>query len=172
MKNENELSELLANNWFYHDKKEYREIQKNSLKLLNKLRYDNSEKASVLISRLFFDADKAELNPGKEELIYEKIYFNCNKIDSLLNRKTNSWKEVRWWRAIRHRQLLRAHLYLFLDQLSKFGSFRFFQALKATIHLAKAGYAHDKKKWDLVKKHLIKYWKIINANKLNNFLEF
>ena len=160
---------LLSNNWYYHDKKKYSAIERNSAKLLVQLGYEKNKSilAAKLIKRLFQEADLNETMTGKT---FEKMATACNEIDSILERPLNSVNEIKWWKSVRNKNYPMAIIYLFLDQYSKLG--RIVLAIKASEELYHAGRAHDIKDWSLVRTHVKKYWEIVFSSKPLKFIEF
>jgi len=176
---ETDLAILLANNWFFHDQEKYNKIKINSIYLLKKIGYEKSmsEEASIKIKNIFELADKAEEyqkkgQKKKEKKLYNLIKIRADKLDKILNRKLNSRYEIMWWETIRHKKYMHSIIFLFLDQVKKFGIKNLFSSIKSTYYLAKAGFLHDKKDWEGVKRYLVNYWKEVHKCKLENFLEF
>jgi len=173
------LAKLLGNNWFFHDKKRYDQINKNTSIMLNKLGYEkmSSKKASKIIAEIFKLADKAEIyqkrgNEKKEREIYNTLKNMADDIDEILGREKNSKYEIMWWKTIRHKKYVLSTFYIFNDQMKKFKIKNIIPVFKSTYCLVKAGLAHDKNDWGEMNRNLIKYWKIIDNCRLNNFLEF
>jgi len=179
MSDDKALARFLANNWYYHDRKEYGKIAANSRKLLVTLGYGRSQatRASKLISKIFYRADLAEqFQKSGNEKMEKKAYVIAkgiaDDVDNILGRKVNSRCEIRWWITIRHKRIYLSIAFLFIDQLSKLGLRKLYSAMKSTKYLSKAGFAHDKKRWDEVRMHLIDYWKCIRKAKVRNYVEF
>ncbi len=173
------LANLLANNWYYHDRKEYAKIEQNACNLLLHLGYGRRQAslAGRIISKIFSKADAAEKyqkirNHEQEMKTYTAAKQLADDVDMILGRNKNAYYEINWWITIRHRKIWLSHIFLFLDQLVKLGPINIYQVLKATNYLARAGFAHDKKNWKDVRTCLINYWSCIGKTKVKNYLEF
>ena len=171
MANKVDLASLLSNNWYFHDKKQYEDIKTNSKKLLIKLGYNKTaaEKAAKLVKKLF---EKEDSDEKLTQNTYSQLTDICDKIDMTLGRPLNSKNEIKWWRAVRHRNYLLGWFLLVNDQISKLGVLRISSAIFAANKLFCAGLAHDKKNWNTVREYCKDYWKIINLDKTKKFIEF
>ena len=178
VKTRKDVATLLVNNWYLHDQQKYTDIKKNTVELLIKIGYDSalSHRAGKMIKQIYIMADLAEKcmydNPAKEDRLYRKMEKICKELDTLLKRKCNSKNELLWWKAIRHKNIIEASYYLFVDQISKFGYYRVDSAFKATIFLFRAGHAHDQKHWNSCRQEVAKLWDLIKHENILRYMEF
>lgn len=169
---------LLVNNWYLHDKQNYSAIGRNSTELLIKMGYNaaSAKRASKIIRNIYKKADLAEKymtsSPAKENVLYRQMMQMCDRLDNILGRPTNSKNELLWWRAIRHKNIFIALLYLSRDQVSKFGTTKFLSAIKATSFLFKAGRAHDIKNWSLCVMAVRNTLFIVKSKNVASYIEF
>jgi hypothetical protein len=170
MRNPRKLAQFLTNNiMIYHDKKEYDEIEKNSIKLVEEMGYSRiiAKKIALKIKKIYINYDLAQLEYEKKNFIKEKKYYDKSKIlaheiNKTLNDKNNCAILVDIVIQWRHKNKICSLLKIF-EYWHK--NLSFFNAIKATILQIKAGKKHDSRNKKLFEENFYKIYLLLSKNK-------
>jgi hypothetical protein len=170
MKDPKKLAQFLTNNiMIYHDKKEYDELEKNSIKLVEEMGYSKiiAKKIALNIKKIYINYDLAQLEYEKMNFIKEIKYYDKSKILAQEINKTLNDKNdcvilidivIQW----RHKNKIGSLLKIFKYW---YKNLSFFNAIKATILQIKAGKQHDLRNKKLFEENFYKIYLLLLENK-------
>ncbi len=158
MKKVKRIAKLVALNiMILHDQARYKELEKNSAKIVELIGYTkhNAKKVGHDVKNIYIHYDRAdrfykEKKFGKEKIEYERARNIARKINKQLKTKYDCSAMVDWVVYWRHKKFKSAISVFIRDWYKKTGSI--ISAIKCAHYIYRAGKAHDLRNYKVFEK--------------------